>query len=105
MNGLWVGRKDQVFQLHCVVGQCVHKVEVEVAEELRVILEDDKNDVESRRVEAAHGSRGLLAGNEVRLDESEAVNEEVLHLVEAGDLALNFELLALVVNVHALVVV
>ena len=90
MHRLREGSEHKIFQLDGVVGQCVHEVEVEIAEELGIVLEDDKHDVHRCGVEASHGSRGLLTWHEVGLDEGEAVDEQVFHLVES--LQLVFEL-------------
>ena len=74
MHRFWERSQDQVFELDSVVGERIHEVEMEVAEELWVVLEDDEHHVHSRRVEAAHRRRGYLTWHEVTLDEGEAAD-------------------------------
>lgn len=83
MDALGVSRQNQILELDGVLGQRIHKVEVEVAKELGVVLEDHEHNVHGGGVEAAHGCRRLLSWNEIGLDERETVNDEVFHLVKA----------------------
>ena len=55
MNVLREGRKDEVLELDGVVGQRVDKVEMEVTQELRVVLENDEDHIHGRGVETTHG--------------------------------------------------
>ena len=89
MNVLREGRKDEILELDGVVGQRVDKVEMEVTQELRVVLENDEDHIHGRGVETTHGGRGLLSWNEVEFDEGEAAHEQVLHLVKSLELVLN----------------
>ena len=54
MNVLWEGRKDEVLQLDGVIGQRIDKVEMEVAQELWVVLENDEDYIHGGGVEATH---------------------------------------------------
>ena len=47
--------QNQIFQLDCVIRQRIHKVKMEVAQELWVVLENDQNNVHCGCVEATHG--------------------------------------------------
>lgn len=76
-------RQDQILHLNRMVRQRVHKVEMEVAEELWVVLEDDEDHVHRGCVEASHRGCCLLAWHEVGLDEGEAGYQKVLHLVQS----------------------
>lgn len=57
MDRLWESGKDEISKLDRMVWQRVHKVEMEVTQELRVVFEDDQNDVHGSSVKAAHGWR------------------------------------------------
>jgi len=82
--------QNQILKLDGVVWQRVHEVEMEVAEELRVVLEDHQHNIHGRDVEAAHGRCGGLPWHEVALDEREAAHQEVLHFVQALQLVFEF---------------
>ena len=81
---LWEGSQDHVPQLHGIVWQRIDKVEVEVAQELGVVFEDDKHDVHCGGVETAHGGRTLRPRNQILLHETETAHYQVLHLVQLG---------------------
>ena len=55
MDVLREGRKDEVLELDGVVGQRIDKVEMEVAQELWVVLENDKDHIHGCGVETTHG--------------------------------------------------
>ena len=75
MHRLWEGSQNQVLELDCVIRQRIHKVEVEVTQELRVIFQDHQYNIHRCCVEAPHGRRGLLAWNKIGLDKSEALDK------------------------------
>ena len=75
MNLLGESRQNEILELNGMVGQSVDEVEMEVTQELRIVLQDDKNDIHRRSVEGAHSSRGWLSWDEVDLDESEALHQ------------------------------
>ena len=81
MHRLRESGQNKILQLNCVVREGIHEVEMEVAEELRVVLENDQDNVHRGGVETPHGRSGLLTSDEVTLDEGEAAHEQVLHLV------------------------
>ena len=68
---------------------------MEVAQELRVILQNNQDDVHRGSIEATHRRRSLLAGDQVLLYESEAVHQQVLDLVQLLELDVGLVLLQL----------
>lgn len=85
--------QDHILKLDGVVGQRVDKVEVEVADELWIILQDDKYDIHCGCVEASHRCRGLHSWQHVVLDEGEAADKQVLDLVVLEDYIVHILLL------------
>jgi len=64
-----------------MVGESVHEVKVEVAQELRVVFENYEDNIHRCRVETPHSRSGLLSSDEITLDECKAAHKQVLHLV------------------------
>ena len=90
MHSLRERRQYQIFELDGVVRQGINEIKVEVAQELRIVFQNDKYNVNRSSVETAHCCGRLLASNEVALDESETAHQEVFHFVKALQLALDF---------------
>ena len=72
--------QNHVLQLNGMLGQRIDKVEMEVAQELWVILQDYQHDSHDSRVEALQGRRRFLAWDHVVLQECEALHDQVLDL-------------------------
>ena len=76
----------QILELNRMVWQRIDKVEVEIAQELRIVFQDDQHHVHRGRVETSHRRRSSLARHEVNLNKREARDQEVFHFVEALEL-------------------
>lgn len=70
----WVGSEDQVAHLDAVLGQAVHEVEVEVAEEVREVLLDHVQHAEGAVVEGLDRWWDGLAWHHVVLQEAKSVH-------------------------------
>ena len=75
LNRFREGSQYHVLELNRVVWECIDEVEMEVAEELRVVFQDDENDVHRGCVEASHCGGSLRTRQEVMLDEREAAHQ------------------------------
>ena len=75
-----VGGQDEVAHLNAVLGQAVHEVEVEVAQEVREVLLDHVEHAERPVVEGLDGGRDRLAWHHVVLEEAQGVHDQVLDL-------------------------
>jgi len=68
------GCQDHVPQLHSIVWQCIYEVEVEIAQELGIIFENDEYNVHSGSVKTAHSGRTLRSRNQILLHETETAH-------------------------------
>jgi hypothetical protein len=80
--------QNHVLELYRVLRQRVHEVYVELAQEKRVVLENDHHDPQCRLVELLQSLGTLLAWNHILLEETETRNDKVLDLSQTLDLLL-----------------
>ena len=69
-------RKNHILKLDRMLRQRVHKIDVELAQEQRVILQNDHDDSQRSLVELLQCLGAGLSGDHVLLDEGEAGDEE-----------------------------
>lgn len=86
-------RKNHILKLDRMLRQRVHKIDVELAQEQRVILQNNHDDSQRSLVELLQCLGAGLSGDHVLLDEGEAGDEEFFDFGPLLDLLLLLDVL------------